>query len=123
MQRLTNNGQTILSAVGQNGSWTLHVVLPNHDILSKAYDSYVDAGLSVTVNAIYTLDGDTPERNKITDKQQVALSAAAEHGYYDIPRRISAEELADEIGISHQAVSERLRRAHRDVIQSLVNNG
>jgi len=32
-------------------------------------------------------------------------------GYYDIPRGCTTAELADELGISDQAVTERLRRA------------
>ena len=36
---------------------------------------------------------------------------AVEGGYYSIPRRMSAQDLADEFGISDQAVTERLRRA------------
>jgi predicted DNA binding protein len=43
---------------------------------------------------------------------------AVRRGYYDIPRRTSMGELAAELGISDQAVSERLRRA----IVALVRN-
>jgi len=32
-------------------------------------------------------------------------------GYYDIPRGCTTAELADELGISDQATTERLRRA------------
>lgn len=39
-------------------------------------------------------------------------------GYYDIPRGCTTKELADELGISDQAVTERLRRA----IGSLVRH-
>jgi hypothetical protein len=34
-----------------------------------------------------------------------------EGGYYDIPRRMSTKDLAEEFGVSDQAITERLRRA------------
>lgn len=45
-----------------------------------------------------------------------ALASAVRGGYYDIPRRMSTQDLADEFGISDQAVTERFRRG----IASLV---
>nr|WP_222863711.1 helix-turn-helix domain-containing protein [Natronococcus pandeyae] len=39
------------------------------------------------------------------------MACAVRHGYFEIPRRISLEELAAELGVTHQALSERLRRA------------
>nr|WP_136603007.1 helix-turn-helix domain-containing protein [Salinigranum halophilum] len=44
------------------------------------------------------------------------LASAVRGGYYDIPRRMSTQDLADEFGISDQAVTERFRRS----IASLV---
>ncbi|MFB9808291.1 helix-turn-helix domain-containing protein [Haladaptatus pallidirubidus] len=46
--------------------------------------------------------------------------AALESGYYDIPRGISGEELSDDLGISHQALSERLRRAYKNLISNAL---
>ena len=43
---------------------------------------------------------------------------AFEAGYYNIPRSISAEELATDLGISHQALSARFRRAHSQLVES-----
>jgi len=51
----------------------------------------------------------------LTDKQLEVLNAALEHGYYECPRETQLKELADEIGISHQALSERMRRANKQL--------
>ena len=53
----------------------------------------------------------------VTDKQRKALTRAFESGYYDIPRGVTTEELATDLGISHQALSERFRRAHKGLIE------
>jgi len=47
-----------------------------------------------------------------------SVDAGRRGGYYSIPRQTSTQELADEFGISDQAVTERLRRA----IETLTEN-
>jgi predicted DNA binding protein len=47
----------------------------------------------------------------VTQLQRDTLMHAVRGGYYSIPRRMSTQDLADEFGISDQAVTERLRRA------------
>lgn len=53
--------------------------------------------------------GQEPEFG-LTASQWKTLALAVERGYYDIPRRCTTAELADELDISAQAVTERLRR-------------
>nr|WP_255666509.1 helix-turn-helix domain-containing protein [Haladaptatus sp. DYF46] len=38
------------------------------------------------------------------------MIAAYEQGWYEIPRRTTTEDLAAEIRVLHQAISERLRQ-------------
>jgi predicted DNA binding protein len=45
---------------------------------------------------------------------------AYKNGYYDIPRTISTNNLADALGISDQALSERLRRGTARMIASAL---
>jgi predicted DNA binding protein len=46
--------------------------------------------------------------HKVTEKQRKAALTAVSVGYYQRPRDISLEELADELGISKSACSQRL---------------
>lgn len=39
-------------------------------------------------------------------------------GYYDVPRTVTLTELADSLDVSHQGLSERLRRAHANLNRS-----
>jgi predicted DNA binding protein len=41
-------------------------------------------------------------------------------GYFEIPREASTSDIGDRLGISAQAVSERLRRGHRKLVTSTV---
>jgi predicted DNA binding protein len=52
----------------------------------------------------------------ITARQQNVLRSALELGYYDFPKRVSTEELANKMGIKSGTVVEILRRAEKNVI-------
>ncbi|MFB9809579.1 helix-turn-helix domain-containing protein [Haladaptatus pallidirubidus] len=58
----------------------------------------------------------------LTESQRTALQLAAERGYYTVPREVTADDLSEEFGISHQALSERLRRAHGNLIQHVLGS-
>ncbi len=45
------------------------------------------------------------------------MLAALEHGYYDVPREASLTDLAERLDVSHQALSERLRRGHGNLVK------
>lgn len=60
---------------------------------------------------------------QLTPRQRDTLVAAMEYGYYKIPREISANELAAKLEISQQALSERLRRATENLIDSRLTTG
>ncbi|WP_160134738.1 helix-turn-helix domain-containing protein [Halococcus salsus] len=58
------------------------------------------------------------DQHQMTTEQQTALTEAAKAGYYEIPRSATAVEVAEQLGISHQALSERLRRAHSQLVDT-----
>jgi predicted DNA binding protein len=77
-------------------------------------------GIDFDVMNIHDLTGHSGSRVGLTDCQQMALQVAAERGYYTVPRETTADELAEEFGISHQALSERLRRAHGNLVHQIL---
>jgi predicted DNA binding protein len=56
------------------------------------------------------MEGKPSGRYGLTDQQYDALTAACEAGYFAVPRETDLDELSDDLGISHQALSERIRR-------------
>ena len=54
--------------------------------------------------------------NKLTEKQKKVLIAAYRLGYYDIPRRINSERLAEKLNIGSSTLGEHLRKAERSLI-------
>ncbi|PSP73223.1 transcriptional regulator [Halobacteriales archaeon QS_3_64_16] len=53
-------------------------------------------------------------------EQRRALEAAVEHGYYETPRSVSAEELADTLEIPRSTLQYRLRRAEAWLARGFV---
>lgn len=123
LQLLTGERSTVLDATVENAQWRFRVLFPERDALSRTYEFATDQGVSIELQKIHRLDETRHSRFDLTDAQHETLVAALDHGYYDIPRTIDMEELSDELGISHQALSERLRRAHRSLVEEAVGIG
>lgn len=68
-----------------------------------------------------TQDGDSEEPGDgLTDPQREALRTAYEMGYFEIPRGASLDDVAAELGITASSVSERLRRAQTQLVETTV---
>lgn len=52
----------------------------------------------------------------LTDRQREAVTLAVSRGYYENPRQVTTEELAEELGISQPSLSGLLRRAERQLL-------
>jgi predicted DNA binding protein len=116
---VVDNGGNILNATGSTDRWLFEVRFPSHEDLG-AFQSSLEAA-RVTVEVVRVYNPTKPDAGPwygLTPTQREALVLAFESGYYDIPRTCSTVELAEKLGISDQAVTERLRRA----IVNLVDN-
>ncbi|WP_227356715.1 bacterio-opsin activator domain-containing protein [Haladaptatus salinisoli] len=111
---------TILAATGNSDHWNLRILFPDRDSLSRTYDYCEENGLALDILNIYRLEEGRQGRFGLTQEQQDALTLAYDEGYYDIPRNLDAGDLAEELGITHQAVSERLRRAHENLVKNTL---
>ncbi|MFC4989205.1 helix-turn-helix domain-containing protein [Saliphagus infecundisoli] len=114
---------TVLEATAAGGRWHLELRFPDRETLSRSHDRLAERGMEATIGRIANVtDGSGAGRagteSRLTPEQEEALSAAFEHGYFEIPRAISMEDLAARLGISHQALSERLRRAYGTLVEA-----
>ncbi|SDR43483.1 helix-turn-helix domain-containing protein [Natronobacterium texcoconense] len=64
---------------------------------------------------------DLAERSNLPYKQREALELAVEYGYYDDPRRMSIQEIADEEGIPTSTLQYRLTRAEAWLARTFVS--
>ncbi|WP_049921691.1 helix-turn-helix domain-containing protein [Halopiger djelfimassiliensis] len=114
--RLLADGGSLLEMWGTDGWWQARVRFRDRQTLTEAYDRLADSGLNVDLRRVTDVTQPAGCETRLTPEQQEALEAALEYGYFEIPRNISMEELADELGISHQALSERFRRAYETLV-------
>ncbi|MFC4356995.1 helix-turn-helix domain-containing protein [Halobium salinum] len=111
----------ILTASGRAQSWVFKLRFPSHDRLSSFQSYCTDSGIDFEVRRVYGAEGEqTRPAFGLTEPQREALTLALDRGYYAIPRDCTTVDLASELGISDQAVTERLRRAIRHLAEEAV---
>lgn len=111
---------TILAAEGRQDGWFMRILFPDREALSRTYEFCDNNDLSLDIQRIYNVDQGKQGRFGLTDEQEDTIAAAYEHGYYDVPRDVSLSDFAAELEISHQALSERLRRGHKTLVENTV---
>jgi predicted DNA binding protein len=105
---------TITEVYGDADGWTLEVRFPDRERFSELDDEFEGFGIHPTYETIESIDDSEDEpMNVLTDSQRRSIELAVDRGYYQVPREVSLQELAREMDISHQALSERLRRAEK----------
>lgn len=111
-QGIQRQGAQVLSATGTPKKWEFELRFPTHEALSEFQRYCQHHGITLDVSRIYNpTRPDSGPWFGLTPIQRETLLLAIERGYYDIPRRCTTLELAEELGVSDQAVTERLRRA------------
>lgn len=120
---LTNHEGTITHAVGSVEGWRLRVLFPDHDALSEAHDDLREADFSLTIQAVYEEKDERHIQHGLTETQRDTLVAAFNRGFFEIPRENSLTDLSEQLELSHQALSERLRRATSSLVESTLITG
>lgn len=108
----------VLEAQGDGEEWEMLLRFPDSDAFREFQRTAVDEEVA-TVDSVY--GGADPARStntELTRRQRETLITAYRQGYFDIPRKITLVDLAEELGISDQAVSERLRRGEAKLVGS-----
>lgn len=119
--RWTDGQAVFLSVTREVRSWTVDAYFPNRSVLQQ-----FEAGCEANGVQFDLLE--VSESNELRDAQQFGLTqvqaetllTALDRGYYSIPREVNLEELAAPLDVSHQAVSERLRRGVGSLIETTV---
>lgn len=111
----------LLEARGVADTWTFELRFRDHDSLSAFQAHCEEHAVPIDVQRLYnpTKPAASPWYG-LTSPQRTALTRAVEEGYYAIPRAISTKALADKFDITDQAMTERLRRAVRNLVAATL---
>lgn len=114
---------TILDAVGDDG-WEFRLRLPDQEALTTFHAACTERGLSVDVERTYGSAGNDASgrhggvgASELTQPQREALVLGLREGYFETPSETTLSELADDLGVSQQALSSRIRRGTRNVLE------
>lgn len=121
LELLVESNAILAEALGNEGSWSLSLRFPDQEELAEFYQRCTDRGITMTVESVDTNSWDGGRSTlPLTDLQKEALRTAFETGYFEVPRDGTLVDLADELGVSDSAVSQRLRRGIASLVESTV---
>lgn len=113
--------RSILTTYSTDSGWYLRVQFPDRDALAAFRTDLKDGGVSFRVLTLVTTEqAPTGLPYGLTEKQTEALMTAWERGYFEVPRATTLDEVATAIGISQQALSDRLRRGYDALIRNTL---
>lgn len=121
LEGLTTTDATILEGV-RNGNWVFRVRFSDHDKLTQFHNFLTDHDITVHIDRTYTLSEET-ERGYmfgLSDAQREALVLALQQGYFSTPSDVSLAELADQLDISKQALSTRIRKGNEKILRNTL---
>jgi DNA-binding CsgD family transcriptional regulator len=87
-----------------------------HDAISGQIDEYEAAGVSPTLRRIGGYEGPDRPLDELTARQREVVETAWEMGYYEVPKEVSADDIAAELGLDSSTVNEHLQRAERNLL-------
>ncbi len=102
--------------------WYEQKVFKDYPAFNTFQTSCEEHGISVEIVSI-THDSSPSEESApygLTERQYEALSLALSRGYYERPRQTTAEELADELGVSQPSLSDLIGRAERQLVTATL---
>ncbi|PSP39707.1 DNA-binding protein [Halobacteriales archaeon QH_10_70_21] len=78
-------------------------------------------GMDVSVDSAGTyVPGSEDLLSPLTDRQLEVFETAVEEGYYDVPRKATHEDIAENLGCAPSTVDEHLRKAESRVVTGLI---
>ena len=109
----------LLSAVGTEKKWTFEIRGESREAIATFRNYCHEHEIPIRLTELHALEprGARPE---LTEKQREALILAFERGYFDSPRETTLREIADELDITQQSLSSRLRRGNRRLIEEAL---
>jgi hypothetical protein len=118
---MVETNATILEAHGGD-SWLFRIRFNDHESLSTFSDYCRQHDIRLDVRRVHNLTAAElrEERFGLTNEQREAIELALNRGYFEVPRRTTLADLAADLDVSQQAVSERLRRGTNKVMRTVI---
>lgn len=114
---------SILDARFENGEWHVEFRFASREQFDTFREQLSEHGHSFRLIGLSEPETPRQGNSSLTSTQRDILVTAAESGYFRVPREITMEDLAAEYDVSHQAISELLRRGIENLVLSTLTTG
>lgn len=117
----TRVGAVILDATGQGDGWDVQLRFDDRDQLT-AFQSYCAANdVTFQIKRLYEVShAHTGRQYGLTEKQHEALVRAWHAGFFESPAESTLSEIAADLGISQQALSQRMRKGYDGLVANTL---
>lgn len=121
IEGIAKSNGIILEGRGES-RWTFRLRFPDHEKLSSFHNFVLDEDIPIHIDRTYTLTEPTDHGHRfgLSSEQREAVLLALERGYFATPSEADLDELADELDISPQAMSTRIRTANEQVLRKTL---
>lgn len=114
-------GAAPMAATGSADGWQRRVRFPDRDSVVEMREFCKDKGVNFRLHRLYTPGGeDVVDEFGLSPEQRRALVTAEREGYFEVPRKVSLDDLGDRLDITGQSASERLRRGVSELVSNTV---
>lgn len=120
IQQMIDHHAAISEAKAQDGQWHLRLRFADEGMVSDFQSYFQEHGHHFEVHNLVHPSQPRQREYGLTPEQYTALVAAVKAGYFKVPRATSFDELSESLGISGNAVSQRLRRGTDAVLRSAL---
>jgi len=110
--------------VGTRYGWSLSVYFPSNELTTRFHDACLSRDIDIDVRRVEParLDDRHPPDIALSEKQLTALRLAFERGYFETLKETGLDNIASQLDITEQALSQRLRRALRHLVGSAIDD-
>lgn len=121
---LVEEGGVIHELTATHEGWEFRAAFPDRRALRRFREFCRDHGIGLDLHGLYEQrDDPAGAQLELTARQRETLVAAVDCGYLEIPRESSLAELAERLGISENAASERFRRGVKQLVENTIRPG
>lgn len=109
----------------QDGGFVMETYVENTETVSSLVDDLREMCDRVSLRSLVSTERSgyqelcSVDLSELTLKQREAVYHAKKSGYYDPDSPVSLDDLADRVGVSSSALSQRLNRAEKNVLKQL----
>lgn len=113
----------LLEGGGDANTWEFQLRFSDSRQLSKFHDYCDERGIQLRVNSVYNpVEPSADTSRALTERQREIIERLYDAGYFEVPRKVTLTDIAEELDVSDQAVNECLRRGLQTLIATTVKS-